>query len=241
MNTDLTSRDSDLNAMLGDLVPKLDKNTLTNTIKKLKEDAPSIAKKMQENEAWKKAYDEYDWHLWWNEYSKSDLEEKKTETIFLLTKASQMQLDAVTVIMQLSILIGQMECEINKQQKTIVGNQNNLAEQQKTLSEQNKAIQNNQQKLNEQNEKLKRAQDDIRDQNERLIKASEVLKALRQIGDSNSEQIGKVLSNYEHICLRLNEVNDRLEKKISSCRESIPDLFESILMSAEKITSQTKW
>ena len=54
MNTDLTSRDSDLNAMLGDLVPKLDKNTLTNTIKKLKEDAPSIAKKMQENEAWKR-------------------------------------------------------------------------------------------------------------------------------------------------------------------------------------------
>ena len=242
MNADLMQQNNSdsLSSLLGDLTPKLDKNALAVTLKNLKDEVPALTQKMQENEAWKKRYDEHDWHLWWNEYSKGDLEDKKTETLFLLTKASQIQLDAASVILQLSILIGQMECALNNQQKKIVSNQEGLREQQVVLSKQNQRIEENQQNLNKQNEELKQAQQDISTQNERLIQASEILIELRKMGDSHSEKIGKAISDYERIRIQLNDLKNELEKRISQCERSIPDI-ESFRVVVKNKTSQIQW
>ena len=235
VNGYLAKKNTQTDAEEGNMLQLISKNfsglsakDLKRVIKSMNEDFPRLREAIKNNELWKQKYDEKGFlGKWWK---KSDLEEKKEETLFLLTETSTMQLDAVYVILQISVLLGQMQSKLKEQQDCIAFQQNELEEQQEKIQEQNERLLEQQNTLNEQNSQIITFTEQFADNDSTLLTISGLLDNIRVYLDTLEESTNKDLEEIKsQMCKNIELVKMDIEKNID-------EAFDKLYKASQTIT-----
>lgn len=234
-------------------IPPLTKKDLTNIVIAMTKDFPKLVSKMQANEAWKKVYDsrgfiEYTVEYFFSEYSSSNMEKKKTETLFLLLEASKLQIDSIQVVLQLSLLIGRMEYELAQQQQKICKQQEHIKKQQTELKTQNEELKNQQNQLKKQNDEIKQAQQRLKDDNDKLLESAKILEELRQVGNEHDVDIdeikrssNKTMSGLEKALVQVMLLSRDLKEIESKICHKVENKYKQILCNACRASQNVTW
>lgn len=176
------------------LIQPLSENSLIETLKKIKEEFPKAQEKFNRLAAWKGEYDKagFSWFGLKHEYTGRALEEKKEELLFSMAETTNLQIDSLNLILCLTTMIGEQQCQIQKQQHILQSQQEKLECQQNKISFQQVELQDHQEQLYKQNVELKSTQEVLKDNNNKLLESAEVLKSLRQLGEDHDNDIFKI-------------------------------------------------